>query len=176
MNIINKAFLKLALLPSGIYRKMGVSIPQLKSILNTKLTMDDRRPNTLRQTTRRKKDKPVSLATLGTMFLSALLGLVYLFAFSIGHDMITELTFYFSMFFFMLSATLISDFTSVLIDIRDNYIILPKPVSDRTFVVARLLHIFIHICKIVLPMSIPGIIYMVYNAGWTGAFIFLLLV
>ena len=118
---------------------------------------------------REEKGKACFNGNVGTMFFSALLGVVYLFAFSIGNDMITQLTFYFSMFFFMLSATLISDFTSVLIDIRDTYIILPKPVNDRTFVIARLLHIFIHICKIVLPMSLAGIIYMVYNPGWGGA-------
>ncbi|MGN6163565.1 MAG: hypothetical protein ACTHOF_03410 [Flavisolibacter sp.] len=165
MNIINKTFLKLALLPAGVYKKMGVNIPQLTSILNIKLTMDDRRPNTFQQTQRRKKSKPVSTATLGTMIMSVILGLFYLFAFSIGSNMATNLTFYFSMFFFMLSATLISDFTSVLIDVRDSFIILPKPVSDRTFLVARLLHIFIHICKIVVPMSLPGIVYMAINLG-----------
>jgi hypothetical protein len=76
----------------------------------------------------------------------------------------------------MLSATLISDFTSVLIDVRDTFIILPKPVSDRTFVVARLLHIFIHICKIVLPLCLPGLVYMIIDQSVYGAFLFLLLV
>jgi ABC-2 type transport system permease protein len=176
MNIINTAFLKLALLPSGIYARMGIDKIQLSAILHTKLMMDDRRPGSLRQTTGRKNSKPVSLATLGTMFLSGIMGLVYLFAFSIGHDRITQLTLYFSMFFLMLSATLISDFTSVLIDIRDNYIILTKPVSDRTFLAARLLHIFIHICKLVLPMSLPGLVYMVYTTGAAAGSILLLMI
>lgn len=176
MNIINKFFLKLALLPAGIYSRMGVNIHQLKAILHTKLTMDDRRPNTIHQTQRKKKAKPVSMATAGTMAMSALLGAVYLFSFSVGSNMITSLTFYFSMFFFMLSATLISDFTSVLIDVRDTFIILPKPVSDRTFVLARLLHIFIHISKIVLPMSVPGLIYIGINFGIAGALVFWILV
>ncbi|MGZ5189704.1 MAG: hypothetical protein ACXWCZ_01725 [Flavisolibacter sp.] len=166
LNIINKTLLRLVLLPSGIYRRMNVNLSQLRSILYVKLLMDDRKRGVLQQTSTRK-EKPVTLATLGTMLLSALLGLVYLLAFMIGDDIVTHLTFYFSLFFFMLSATLISDFTSVLIDIRDNYIILPKPVNDRTVILARLLHIFIHICRIVLPMSIPGLIkiYMDYGIG-----------
>ncbi|MFL5738966.1 MAG: hypothetical protein ACJ75B_02010 [Flavisolibacter sp.] len=176
MNIINKIFLKLTLLPSGFYRRMGVDVSQLKSILQLKLTMDDRRPGTLQQTRKRKSKKPISLATLGTMFMSVLLGLLYLMSFLIGHDMVTQLTVYFSLFFFMLSATLISDFTSVLIDIRDNYIILPKPMRDSTFIMARFLHIFIHICKIVVPMWLPGFIAMISKSGWAGALIFSLLV
>lgn len=172
MNIINKTFLRAALLPKGAYRRMGVNIPHLTAILQTKLLMDDRRPTTMYQVRKNKKEKPVKLATVGTMFVSAILGLMYLFSFSIGNDKITQLTFYFSMYFFMLSATLISDFTSVLIDVRDNYIILPKPVNDRTVVVVRLLHICIHVCKIVLPMSLPGLIYMIYDTGWIGALIF----
>jgi ABC-2 type transport system permease protein len=176
MNIINKVFLKLALLPSGVYRQMGVNIPQLKAILNTKLTIDDRRPGSIQQTRKRKSNKPVSLATLGTMFMSALLGLLFLFSFYIGQDKVTQLTFYFSMFFFMLSATLISDFTSVLIDVRDTFIILPKPVNDRTVLVARLLHIFIHICKIVLPMGLPGVIYIGYQVSVAAALVLLLVI
>ena len=176
MNIINKTFLKIALLPSGIYKRMNVNLPQLRSILHVKLLMDDRRRGVLQQTSTRKKEKPVTLATLGTMLLSALLGLVYLLAFMIGNDIVTHLSFYFSLFFFMLSATLISDFTSVLIDIRDNYIILPKPVNDRTVILARLLHIFIHICRIVIPMSIPGLIKIYMDYGIVGAILLIIVV
>jgi len=177
MNIINKIFLKIALIPSGIYRKIGVDIVQLKSILATKLTMDDRRPGTIQQVRNRKtSDKPVTAATLGMMFLSALMGLLYLISFLVGQDPVTQLTVYFTFFFFMLSATLISDFTSVLIDIRDNFIILPKPVSDRTFIIARLLHIFIHICKMVVPMAIPGLVKMFISYGVGGGLLFFLMV
>jgi ABC-2 type transport system permease protein len=176
MNIINKGFLKLALLPAGIYSRMGVNLDQLRSILHVKLIMDDRRPNSIQQSRRQKNAKPISTATLGTMLLSALMGFLYLFSFIIGQDIVTHLSFYFSFFFFMLSATLISDFTSVLIDIRDNTIILPKPVNDSTVIVARLLHIFIHICKIVVPMSLPGLVMMFVEYGPGGGLLFFLLV
>lgn len=177
MNFINKGFLQLALAPRGVYKRMGVNTRHLKAILIAKLTIDDRRPNTVHQAQRRKKDKPINAATLGTILVSALLGLLYLLAFTIGQDMITKLTFYFSFFFFMLAASLISDFTAVLIDVRDNYILLPKPVNDRTIVTARILHIFIHICKLVVPMCLPGLFFMGYTTGiWGGiSFLFLIL-
>lgn len=175
MNVINRSLLKFALLPSAMYRNMGVNLPQLKAILHTKLTMDDRRPSSIQQARKTQSKKPVSRATVGTMVLSAVLGLIYLLFFSIGADKVTQLSFYFSMFFFMLSMSLVSDFTSVLIDVRDNFIILPKPVNDRTFIVARLLHIFIHICRLVLPMSLPGVIFMGITVNVLAGLVLLLI-
>lgn len=175
MNIINRIFLKLVLLPMPVYRKFGINILQLRSILVTKLIMDDRRPGTLYHTQTRK-NKPVKAATLITMVLSAVMGLVFLVAFNTGFDYFTKLTIYFSLFFVMLSATLIADFTSVLIDVRDNFIILPKPVNDATVVTARMLHILIHVCKIIVPMGIPGIAYMVSEKGWYGAFLLMVMI
>jgi len=174
MNIINKCFLQLALLPKGLYRKMGIDIRQLKAILHTKLLMDDRRPNTFHQTQRRKEGKEVRMSTLGTMFISAVMGMLYLFAFYFGSNLSTSLTVYFSLFFFMLSATLMSDFTSVLIDVRDTYIILPRPVSDTTMIAGRLLHIGIHISKIVWPMALPGMIYLGIREGFAAALLLII--
>jgi ABC-2 type transport system permease protein len=176
-NFFNRFFLKLILLPSGLYRKMGVHIPHLKAILVTKLMMDDRRPNSIQQSNRAKKDTPAKFATLGTMFLSALMGCIFLIAFSIGSDYLTKLTVYFAFYIFMLASTLVADFTSVLIDVRDNMIILPKPVNDKTFVLARLLHIIIHVSKLVLPMTMPAMILISIKHGVAGLlpFIFMIL-
>jgi hypothetical protein len=55
MNFINKGFLKVALLPKGIYGRLGINTDHLKWILSTKLMMDDRRPNTLHQTQQKKE-------------------------------------------------------------------------------------------------------------------------
>ncbi|MES2003512.1 MAG: hypothetical protein V4450_03245 [Bacteroidota bacterium] len=176
MNFINRFFLQLLLLPSGIYRKMGVNIPHLKAILTTKLIMDDRRPNSIHQAQKKKQQKPIRFATLGMMLYTALLGCFFLVAFAFGKDALTKFTIYFSFYIFILTSTLISDFTSVLIDVRDNIIILPKPINDKTFVLARLLHIVIHVTKLILPMTLPGLITVgiMYGAGGIFPFLFLL--
>jgi len=175
MNYINQLFLRLALLPIGIYKRLGVDTVQLKTIVSTKLLMDDRRPNTFHQTQHNRKQTPITMSTVGTMLLCALFGLIYLMAFTFGNNIITQFTLYYSFFFFMLASTLITDFTSVLIDVRDNFIILPKPVSDRTFITARLLHIFVHICKLVVPMALPGIVYIGLNYYVTGVLYYVLM-
>ncbi|TDH28873.1 hypothetical protein EXU57_02025 [Segetibacter sp. 3557_3] len=173
MNIINKFFLVVVLLPTRLYSRMGIDTHQLRNILRIKLVMDDRRPNTFQQS-RRENAREVSSATLGTMGVSALLGLLSLGGFFVGSDYLTHLTIYYAFYIFLLSSTLISDFTSVLIDVRDNYILLPKPVNDRTFVTARLLHITVHICKLIVPMNLPAVIYMGVKTGIWSATVFLL--
>lgn len=176
MNLVNRFFLRMVLLPARMYRSMGVSLPHLKAILHTKLVMDDRRPNTLHMTRREKQQKPIRFATIGMMLYTAILGCFFLVSFVIGNDVITKFTVYFSLYIFMLTSVLISDFTSVLIDVRDNVIILPKPVNDKTFVLARLLHILIHVNKIILPMTLPGLIAVgiLYDALAVFSFLFLL--
>jgi ABC-2 type transport system permease protein len=177
MNIINKVLLWFVMIPSTLYKNIGVNTKHLRIILATKLLMDDRRPNTFHQTRQRKSDKAISAATIGTMIMSGFLGCLFLFSFRISSDLVTQFTIYFSLFFVMLVSTLISDFTSVLIDVRDNYIIFPKPVNDKTFVLSRLLHILMHITKIVVPMCLPGIIYLVVfkNSLTASVFFFMIL-
>ena len=176
MNPVNRFFLYLLLLPSRFYERMGVDLAQLIAILRIKLVMDDRRPNSIHQTRQKKQNKPIALATLGTMLFSVLLGSFFLMSFAVGKDPVTQLTIYFSFYIFLLASTLISDFTSVLIDVRDNLIILPKPINDKTFVLARLLHIIIHISKIVITMTVTGMIYIGVVFGFQGLIGFILLV
>jgi len=158
MNFIDKFFLWLVLLPTAVYRKLNVDQNQLKAVLTAKLTMDNRRPASFGGRNRGKEKKDISKATLFTMGGALMMGLIMLFTFSAGADMVTKLSLYLSMFIFMICITLITDFTSVLIDVRDNLIILPKPISDVTFVTARLLHITIRTIMVVAPMTLPGCI------------------
>jgi ABC-2 type transport system permease protein len=176
MNFLNRFFLRTVLLPAGLYRRMGVNIPHLKAILTTKLIMDDRRVPPLQQAKKKKIKKDPKNMTIVSMIGTTIMGCVFLFAFSIGKDYMTQLTIYFSFYIFTLTSVLISDFTSVLIDVRDNLIILPKPVNDKTFVLARLLHVVIHVSKFVMPMTLPATIALGIWEGVGGFVPFLFLV
>jgi hypothetical protein len=154
---------------------MGINVKQMKSILTYKLMMDDRRPISL-QAARQNTAKQGELknSTIWAMFMYFMMGALYLFMFQFGVDYVTKFSIYFTMFMVFLGMALISDFTAVLIDVRDTYIILPKPVSDATFVTARLLHIFIYIGKLVFPMSLPCFIYLAIQEHLWASFVFLL--
>jgi len=176
MNFFDRFFLKIFLFAAPVLQKMNVNIDHLKAILVAKLTMDNRRPAAFQQMRASKEKKELNQATLKTMLVSLIMGLFFLFSFAIGNDITTQLTFFFSMFIFLLAATLITDFTSVLIDTRDNLIILPKPVNDATFVTARLIHIAIHINKLLLPMALPSLIALIILAGPATIVPFLLMI
>src|SRR5262245_44440682 len=109
MNIINSVLLRFALLPSGLYRKMGINTEHLKVILNAKLIMDDRRPNTFQQIQTKKSNRPINSATLGTMLLALIMGLIFLTSFMIGETYETKLTIYFSFYITILASILIAD-------------------------------------------------------------------
>jgi ABC-2 type transport system permease protein len=176
MNFFDRFFLAMFLSAAPVLQKMNINMNHLKAILVAKLTMDNRRPAAFQQMRASKEKKELNQATLKTMFVSLIMGLFFLMSFAIGNDITTKLTLFFSMFIFMLAATLITDFTSVLIDTRDNLIILPKPVNDATFVTARLIHIAIHINKLLLPMALPALIALIVIEGPATILPFILMI
>lgn len=156
MNFIDRFLLRVVMLPTFLYDKLGVDTPQLRAILTAKLTMDNRRPASFGMQKRRSDKKEINGATLKMILSGLIMGLFMLFSFAVGNGMVTKLALFMTMFIFMVCLTLITDFTSVLIDIRDNLILLPKPVSDVTFMTGRLLHIAIRTSIIVFPLSVPA--------------------
>ncbi|MDR1726551.1 MAG: hypothetical protein LBT74_01245 [Acidobacteriota bacterium] len=163
MNFIDRILLRIALLPSSLYGGLGVDVRQLRAILSAKLTMDNRRPAFGGGGRKERK-----AASLGMMAGQLLAGIFLLFSFAIGESALTRLTVFMSMFLVMVCFTLITDFTSVLIDVRDNSVILPKPVTDATFATGRLLHIAIRIAMVVLPLALPGCVAFAVMQGVAG--------
>ncbi len=164
---MNKLLLRLALLPAGLWRKSGADVIQLQAILEARLKMDDRKPLNFGRQQTKKKNRKFSSA-LG-MFVSLVTGMIYVFPLIFVQERLLGLTIFFTMFLFLLTFTLITDFTNVLVDTRDKLIILPRPVSDRTLAASRILHIGIYLFRIVLPMSLPGWITVVVLDGWKAS-------
>ncbi len=168
-NVLSRLLYRLVILPGGIYRQLGADLPQLKLILFYKLLMDDRRPGAFQQGGAGQHKKGMSNATLFTLLMSLVIGFIYLVFFHTGRDAITHLFFFFSAFLFMLASLLITDFTSVLIDVRDNSILLPRPVNDRTVLLAKVLHIVVHLSRLLLPMALPVTVFLFLRQGWAAA-------
>lgn len=165
---MNKLLLRLALLPSGLWKSMGADTGQLQALLDVKLKLDDRRPVGFGRSRAEKKNRRFSL--VWGMVISFITGLLYVMPLLVfRNDMLLALSAFFVLFLFMLSFTLISDFSTVLVDTRDKFIVLPRPVNDRTLFLSRMLHIFIYLFRIVLPMSLPGWILLGLMYGWKAA-------
>ncbi|MGN6508212.1 MAG: hypothetical protein ACTHLD_01965 [Chitinophaga sp.] len=176
---MNKFFLSLIALFNPLWRKMGVNTEQLHAILDVKLKMDDRRPNAYTGMRQQQQNKARKNGSWAIVLVSLLMGVFYLFIFALGNNLVLQFFLWFSVFTVMMSITLISDFTSVLIDVKDNYVILPRPVNDKTVVVSRLLHIMVHISKIVGPLALPAFTYICIRYGigagaWFGVLVLLL--
>jgi len=164
---MNKVFLRLALWPSGIWKSMGADTDQLRAILEVKLKLDDRKPVSFGKQAKQKKNRRFSSGL--AMFISFFTGLIYIFPLAFIPDRVLSLSVFFTMFLFLLTFTLITDFSNVLIDTRDKYIVLLRPVNDQTLFLSRMLHIFIYLFRIVLPMSLPAWITLGIIDGWRAA-------
>lgn len=157
------------MLPSSLWRSMGVDTEQLRAILNVRLMLDDRRPLTIGRQRQARKNKS---GILMGMFFSVIMGFFYMLPIVVFSDRIFSITISFSLLFALLSLTLISDFSNVLFDTRDQFIILPRPVDDRTIVLSRTLHIFVYLFRVILPMAIPSWIALGVIDGWKSAVLF----
>jgi hypothetical protein len=157
------------MLPSALWKGMGADVPQLLAIMRVKLLQDDRKPLPFGRQ-RQKKDRKGGAVM--NVFFSALMGCIYLYPLFLVSDVIISLAIYFAFFLFVLTFMLITDFSNVLFDTKDKYIILPRPVNDQTLFLSRILHVFIYLFRIVLPMALPGWIVIGIKMGWQSALLF----
>jgi hypothetical protein len=165
--MINKYIINFVLLFKSVFNHFGVNADHLRIILSTKMKMDDRRPNVYNQQ-KNKKKKETNNSSWLTMFFLFITGCFFTIILSAIDTPYVAHTIYFSAFMVMLAITLISDFTSVLIDVRDNYIILPRPVSEATFTVSRILHVGIHTAKMAFAISLSGMVLSFWQGPISG--------
>lgn len=168
---MSKLLLKLAMLFSGVWRGLGADVDQLRTILQTKLIIDNRKPVSFgaNKGTQRKKKKERKNTILVTMLLSFFTGIIYVFPIIITKfDITVGLTLFYTMFLFFSTFTLLTDFSNVLVDTKDKYILFPRPVNDKTITLSRLIYIGIYLFRMVIPMSIPPWIVFGLINGWTA--------
>lgn len=140
---------------------LGVNFSQFEFLLRTKLTLDIRSGSSAFQTSGKKKQSFGAQFVIFAIF-GLLIGVVTL---SVA-DLMLSLTMYFTIIMVMLAMTLITEFTTVIFDHRDNLILLPRPVSHRTLLLLRLAHIQFYMGYIALGLSLgTGVIVAIkYNA------------
>ena len=160
----------MVMLPSALWRSLGADIGQLRAILNVRLILDDRKPVGIGRGQKQKKDRKYT--SLFNIFISLVMGGVYMLPLIIVTDRVFSLTIFFTLLLAVMTLMLITDFSNVLFDARDKYILFPRPVNDRTLVLARMLHVFIYLFRIVLPMSLPGWVALGYFDGLRSALLF----
>ncbi|MFA9398663.1 MAG: ABC transporter permease [Clostridiaceae bacterium] len=156
---------------SKVFTKLGVDYKCLRSILQLKLTLDKRRVPTLLQNNKKSDDKDKkSQSLLIYIFYGVFIGMIMLPSYSIFIKMSMVL----GLIMFMIMMSLISDFSSVLLDTKDRKILYPRPISPKTINVARVLHIGYYLTTLALSISLVSLIISLIKYGVLFFIVFLL--
>ncbi|KHF38536.1 hypothetical protein [Halalkalibacter okhensis] len=141
-------FLTLKLLDyfRSVFEKLGVDYNIMRKILQVKLTMDNRRvPTIFTQSNAKTDKKKEGNQFLKSLWLYGLFGLVLVPFILVGENYLFQMSIVFSIAMFIIMTSMISDFSSVLLDIRDKTILQTKPVTQKTISASKLVHIVIYL-------------------------------
>lgn len=141
---------------STLFEKLGVNYRTMRSILEIKLTMDGRRvPAALGNYNNKSKNDNLfkkSLISYGIM------GLFIMFFIIIPIPIYAGMSISFGMLMFLILTTMISDFSSVLLDIKSKNILLSRPIDEKTYNMSKIVHIFIYMLTLTIVMAGPSLI------------------
>lgn len=154
-------YLKLLDRIKPLFSSMGIDYTIMRRILEVKLIMDGRRTSTFNQ--EKPKGKHPFLASLAIYaFLGIFIGIFMLFSFPLFLKMNIVL----GMIIFIILTTMISDFSSVLLDVRDKSILLARPVKAKTLNTAKLLHIVYYLFSITMAIAGLSLIVSLFKYGF----------
>ena len=147
-----KNFLSLRILDlfKGIYTKFGIDYNIMRLIIQVKLTLDSRRLSTMSNSTTETKDKNYFY---GTLIAYGIVGVIFIPVILMNIDLRIKMSIYFSCFMIVLLTILISDFSSVILDVNDKDIIGIRGVDPKTLNAAKTTHIFMYIFMLSLSIS-----------------------
>ncbi|MEN6316589.1 MAG: ABC transporter permease [Clostridiaceae bacterium] len=164
-------FLKILDRFSFLFTRLGADYKVMRKILQMKLIMDNRRVPTIMSNSKKSDGKgsfKTSLLIYG--FMGLFIGVLILFPFPLFFKM----NMVFGVIIFMVMTTMISDFSDVLLDIKDKNILLPRPVSPQTINTAKLIHIVIYLFSITMAIAGPALAASLFVYGFTFFLIFVL--
>ena len=137
-----------------LFKKIDVDYPVMRQILQVKLLMDERKtPTFYNQSAKKNQDQKYGY--IKSLWLHALIGLVLIPFMGFMDNYLFGMSMAYAIIIFLIMTTLISEFSSVLLDVRDRTILSTKPVSAKTVNAARFMHILIYLSF--LSIAITGI-------------------
>lgn len=162
--------LKFLALFKPVFKRLGIDYDAMEKILRIKLTMDERRVPTIFNDTRKKKDGNQFLKSL---WIYGLYGLMLIPFLVIGDHYIFQMSIVFGMIMFILMTSMIADFSSVLLDVRDKNILHTKPISGKTISAAKIVHVMIYMSFITGAFVAIPLVVGLFKHGLVFTVIFL---
>lgn len=157
----------------GFFEKIDVDYNVMRKILQVKLIMDRRRVTTIMNNSSKNGSKDEDSFKKSLLFY-AFVGLIIVPVIWAKENFIFQMSFVFGILMFMITTTLISDFSSVLLDVRDKNIIFSKPVNSKTLSMAKVLHVLTYMVLITFSLSGAGLAAALYRHGILFFLMFLL--
>ncbi len=156
----------------SVFRSMNIDYTAMRKILQLKLTMDQRRvPTIFANNTNNTSNKKESNQFLKSLGIYALYGLIIIPFLFFGENYMYQTSIMFGITMFILMTSMISDFSSVLLDVRDKTILHTKPLNTRTVNAAKIIHITIYMTMLTGAfIAVPSIVML----GFKGIAYFLL--
>ena len=152
-----------------LFVKFGIDYAVMRKILQVKLTMDQRRVPTMFNGAKKKEGNNF----LKSLWLYAFYGLILIPFILLGESYMFQMSLVFGVIMFILMTSMISDFSSVLLNLKDKNILNTKPVNKRTISMAKTLHIMIYMTFITTAfVAVPLVVSMV-SQGILFSLIFL---
>ena len=154
----------------NVFIKLGIDYEAMQKILRVKLMMDERRVPTIFNDTRKKKDGNQFLKSL---WIYGLYGLILIPFIVLGNNYIFQMSAVFGVIMFILMTSMISDFSSVLLDVRDKNILQTKPISGKTISAAKIVHVMIYMAFITGAFVTIPLLVSLFKHGIAFMLIFL---
>ncbi|TMU84840.1 hypothetical protein FGG79_13065 [Bacillus sp. BHET2] len=156
----------------GLITKLGFDYRLLRRILQVKLTMDQRRVPTIFQQQGRKKGKDEN-RFIKSLWVYALFGLFVIPFMFFGDQYFFQMSITFAILIFIVMTSMISDFSVVILDIRDHTILFTKPVERKTISLAKTIHVFIYLFFLTGSLTAIPLVVGLINKGISFFLIFL---
>ncbi len=163
---------KIVRLLTPVWKRAGINPVHLNAILRAKLTMDARRTSPMFNAKRREGTNQMMGMVLINGFLGVLIG--FLFFADIDHEI--AFLFYHAILLVFFSMLIITEFSTILFDTKDNIEILPRPVNAKTFYASRILHIVIYLLMLGIPLSLGGVLISAFRFNLATALLLFALV
>ncbi|WP_172256178.1 hypothetical protein [Saccharibacillus deserti] len=168
-----------------LFERIGIDYPAMRLILGLKLTLDRRRTTGAaalfggakarsggfragfgRGSFLKPKEQPDAAGGMGkTLFFYGLYGAVSSFFLVAGGSYMLQAGIVIAVLLFVMMTAMLSDFSSVMLDVRDKAILHTKPVDGRTLGMAKALHILIYFTQFALALGAVPIVVGVVRYG-----------
>ncbi|MCA0988813.1 hypothetical protein [Guptibacillus algicola] len=150
--------LKLLDLFKVFFEKAGIDYRMMRRILQVKLTMDGRRTSTVMSQNMGSNKKSDQNQFLKSLWFYAFIGLTLVPILFVGDNYMFQVSVITGVFMFLIMTTMISDFSSVLLDVRDQTILGTRPVNSKTISASKAMHVTIYLFFITVAIISTSLI------------------